>query len=366
MENILDTCKLELTQVDEVWPNLYIGNVWAAKDKRALQSLGITHILNAAHGKHNVCTGPSYYSDTKVTYHGVEAFDSPAFDMSPFFYSAAQFIKAAVSTPGGKVFVHCAMGLSRSATLVLAFLMLHEDMSLVEAIKAVSEHRNVSPNSGFLSQLRELDMRLASERETSVRQSLKLGNQVREKPEDTPCKKRREEISSQNIVIHTKQCLKKNSMKNTHVNEVWPGVYIGDEKTALDRYTLEKMGMTHILNAAAGKWNISTGPEYYSDMNIEYYGVEADDLPSFNLSEFFYPAAKFIDGALSRPENKLLVHCVMGRSRSATLFLAYLMIYKNMTIVDAVNHVIEHRCILPNRGFLKQLRQLDIDLQLQR
>ncbi|XP_069044981.1 dual specificity phosphatase 29 [Lepisosteus oculatus] len=152
----------------------------------------------------------------------------------------------------------------------------------------------------------------------------------------------------------------------THVNEVWPGVYIGDEKTALDRYTLEKMGMTHILNAAAGKWNISTGPEYYSDMNIEYYGVEADDLPSFNLSEFFYPAAKFIDGALSRPENKLLVHCVMGRSRSATLFLAYLMIYKNMTIVDAVNHVIEHRCILPNRGFLKQLRQLDIDLQLQR
>lgn len=27
LENILDTCKVELTQVDEVWPNLYIGNV---------------------------------------------------------------------------------------------------------------------------------------------------------------------------------------------------------------------------------------------------------------------------------------------------------------------------------------------------
>ncbi|MBN3312303.1 DUPD1 phosphatase, partial [Atractosteus spatula] len=153
----------------------------------------------------------------------------------------------------------------------------------------------------------------------------------------------------------------------THVNEVWPGVYIGDEKTALDRYTLEKMGMTHILNAAAGKWNMSTGPEYYSDINIEYYGVEADDVPSFNLSEFFYPAAKFIDGALSRPENAMKVN--IARDDEDLLFaqsLAYLMIYKNMTIVDAVNHVIKHRCILPNRGFLKQLRQLDIDLQLQR
>lgn len=27
LELILDSCKLELTPVDEVWPNLYIGNV---------------------------------------------------------------------------------------------------------------------------------------------------------------------------------------------------------------------------------------------------------------------------------------------------------------------------------------------------
>lgn len=63
---------------------------------------------------------------------------------------------------------------------------------------------------------------------------------------------------------------------------------------------------------------------------------------------------------------KVLVHCVMGRSRSATLVLAYLMIYKNMTVVDAIEQVCRHRCILPNRGFLKQLRELDIALALQR
>lgn len=64
--------------------------------------------------------------------------------------------------------------------------------------------------------------------------------------------------------------------------------------------------------------------------------------------------------------DKVLVHCAMGRSRSATLVLAYLMIYKNMTVVDAIEQVSRHRCILPNRGFLKQLRELDIALALQR
>ncbi|XP_061083617.1 dual specificity phosphatase 29-like [Conger conger] len=153
----------------------------------------------------------------------------------------------------------------------------------------------------------------------------------------------------------------------THVNEVWPNTFLGDEKTALERENLEKMGVTHILNAAEGKWNnVATGPRYYSDMSVEYYGVVAEDIPTFSLSPFFYPAAQFMERALSEPQNKLLVHCVMGRSRSATLLLAYLMIHRGMTVVQAIQHVKERRCILPNRGFLKQLRQLDIQLQQQR
>lgn len=60
----------------------------------------------------------------------------------------------------GKVFVHCAMGLSRSSTLVLAYLMIHVNMTLADAIKAVSANRNISPNAGFLEQLRELDKEL--------------------------------------------------------------------------------------------------------------------------------------------------------------------------------------------------------------
>uniref|UniRef100_A0A3B3ZI48 Dual specificity protein phosphatase n=1 Tax=Periophthalmus magnuspinnatus TaxID=409849 RepID=A0A3B3ZI48_9GOBI len=161
--------------------------------------------------------------------------------------------------------------------------------------------------------------------------------------------------------------LNRGSVAYTHVNEVWDNVYIGDEETARDKYKLKALGITHILNAAEGTWNsVDTGAGYYSDMDIVYYGVVAEDTTTFDLSQYFHSAASFIDKTLSNPQNKLLVHCVMGRSRSATLFLAYLMICRNMTVVDAIETVKKRRRIIPNWGFLKQLRELDMQLQEKR
>jgi hypothetical protein len=59
-----------------------------------------------------------------------------------------------------------------------------------------------------------------------------------------------------------------------------------------------------VLNAAHGRWNVDTGPDYYRDMAIEYHGVEADDVPTFDLSVFFYSAAAFIDAALRSDHSK--------------------------------------------------------------
>lgn len=64
----------------------------------------------------------------------------------------------------GKVFLHCAMGVSRSGALVLAYLMICQGLRLVEAILAVRLTRDIGPNSGFLEQLRQLDMSLSPQR----------------------------------------------------------------------------------------------------------------------------------------------------------------------------------------------------------
>ncbi|KAM6186714.1 dual specificity protein phosphatase 13A isoform 3-T3 [Rhynchocyon petersi] len=152
-----------LTHIDEVWPNLFLGDAYAARDKSKLTQLGITHIVNAAAGKFQVNTGAKFYRGMPLEYYGIEADDNPFFDLSVYFLPVARYIRAALSAPQGRVLVHCAMGVSRSATLVLAFLMLYENMTLVEAIKAVQAHRDICPNSGFLRQLQVLDNRLGRE-----------------------------------------------------------------------------------------------------------------------------------------------------------------------------------------------------------
>lgn len=59
-----------------------------------------------------------------------------------------------------KILVHCAVGVSRSASLVLAYLMINHHLPLVEAIKTVKERRWIFPNRGFLKHLRNLDVQL--------------------------------------------------------------------------------------------------------------------------------------------------------------------------------------------------------------
>ncbi|XP_028614436.1 dual specificity protein phosphatase 13 isoform X1 [Grammomys surdaster] len=152
-----------LTHINEVWPNLFLGDAYAARDKSRLIQLGITHVVNVAAGKFQVDTGAKFYRGTPLEYYGIEADDNPFFDLSVYFLPVARYIRDALNTPRSRVLVHCAMGVSRSATIVLAFLMIFENMTLVDAIQTVQAHRDICPNSGFLRQLQVLDNRLRQE-----------------------------------------------------------------------------------------------------------------------------------------------------------------------------------------------------------
>uniref|UniRef100_A0A8C5M5K3 Dual specificity protein phosphatase n=1 Tax=Leptobrachium leishanense TaxID=445787 RepID=A0A8C5M5K3_9ANUR len=148
-----------------------------------------------------------------------------------------------------------------------------------------------------------------------------------------------------------------------HVDEVWPRLYLGDQEIAANRGELIQLRITHILNATHSRWR---GAEGYEGMNISYMGIDAQDSPTFDMSVHFYTAADFIHNALRDKGGKILVHCAVGVSRSATLVLAYLMIHHDMTLVDAITTVKDRRGIIPNRGFLRQLINLDNTLKRNR
>ncbi|XP_049457038.1 dual specificity protein phosphatase 13-like [Epinephelus fuscoguttatus] len=162
LEEVLYSATSSCRHGDEVWPNLYLGDMFMSHDKLGLWQLGVTHVLNASHGK-LYCKGSDDFYGTTVKYYGVPANDLPTFDLSPFFYPAAEFIHQAL-TSGGKVFVHCAVGVSRSAALVLAYLMIHHHLSLLSSVRCVQQKRWIFPNRGFLQQLIALDRKLQDER----------------------------------------------------------------------------------------------------------------------------------------------------------------------------------------------------------
>ena len=60
----------------------------------------------------------------------------------------------------GKVFVHCVQGMSRSATLVLAYLMVKCHMTVQDATRLVRSKREIFPNPAFLQQLCDLNEKL--------------------------------------------------------------------------------------------------------------------------------------------------------------------------------------------------------------
>jgi len=59
----------------------------------------------------------------------------------------------------------------------------------------------------------------------------------------------------------------------------------------------------------------------------------------------------------------LLVHCQMGKSRSVSFIIAYLMKYMRMKFDDALLYLKRiRRTAFPNRGFINQLKEYEKEL----
>jgi len=150
-------------------------------------------------------------------------------------------------------------------------------------------------------------------------------------------------------------------------DEVFPGILVGDKGAACNRYYLCKLGVTHVLNAAEGQKNgtVDTCQDYYEPWGITYKGLKLLDVPQTNIALHFNDVTEFIDKALDGG-GKVLVNCEMGMSRSSTCVLAYLMLRHKMTAGEALSKVRKHRYVRPNKGFLRQLDELDTKLKTER
>jgi Leucine-rich repeat (LRR) protein len=148
----------------KITDNIYLGCMQAALNKKGLKALGITHILNAAN--------PVITYERKFTYLVLGMRDHSFENLLCKVPQATGFMEEAISN-GGKVLVHCMAGVSRSASMVIAYLMTRENMSYNEAFDMVKQKRScINPNEGFKAQLKQLDAYMKNKRDFQESQEL--------------------------------------------------------------------------------------------------------------------------------------------------------------------------------------------------
>lgn len=151
LSNILHRMDFQLgpISIDMIENNLYLGGLAAAKDLGTLNKYKITHILTI-----DTCPLPRLITDMKqfVTKY-IQLSDQPKEDLLSFFDETDLFIKEGLSK--GAVLIHCYFGVSRSATVIIAYTMKKYGITYDEAYERVKAKRHiVYPNQGFVSQLK--------------------------------------------------------------------------------------------------------------------------------------------------------------------------------------------------------------------
>ncbi|CAA7012968.1 unnamed protein product [Microthlaspi erraticum] len=139
-------------------------------------------------------------------------------------------------------------------------------------------------------------------------------------------------------------------------SQIEEGLYLGSVAAASNKNVLKSYNVTHILTVAS-----SLRPAHPDD--FVYKVVKVVDKEDTNLGIYFDECVEFIDEA-KRQGGSVLVHCFVGKSRSVTIVVAYLMKKHGMTLNQALEHVKSKRPVAsPNAGFIRQLQDLDKSLQ---
>ncbi|CAH1369393.1 dual specificity protein phosphatase MPK-4-like [Tenebrio molitor] len=143
-----DDWSLSPISIDLIEPKLYLGGLSAAKDIHTLTKHKITHILTI-----DTCPLPRKILELKhVTTKYIQLSDQPKEDLLSHLDDTEAFILEGISK--GAVLVHCYFGVSRSATVIIAYIMKKYHLSYKEAFEKVKIKRSiVYPNQGFVSQL---------------------------------------------------------------------------------------------------------------------------------------------------------------------------------------------------------------------
>lgn len=143
-------------------------------------------------------------------------------------------------------------------------------------------------------------------------------------------------------------------------SQITDQLYIGNLSSVMNLDSMKANQFTHVLSIMNGGYAVY--PEHFT-----YKVIHINDDPWVAIEKYFEESIQFIGSCLEKKENKLIVHCHQGVSRSVSIVVAYLLWKKNNVekilqndVADEVQHMIQfvhskRNVANPNIGFVNAL-----------
>ncbi|KAM8848695.1 protein phosphatase Slingshot homolog 3 isoform 1-T1 [Synchiropus picturatus] len=161
IDNEILVTMAQMDKPSKIFDYLYLGSEWNAANFEELQKNNVGYILNVTREIDN-------FFPESFTYMNIRVYDVEATDLLAHWPDTYNFINTARKS-GQAVLVHCKMGVSRSASTVIAYAMKQQRWPLDVALSYVQERRSVvKPNEGFLRQLQTYSGMLTASRNSAL------------------------------------------------------------------------------------------------------------------------------------------------------------------------------------------------------
>jgi protein-tyrosine phosphatase len=149
---------MSTSTISKVYPHVFIGNKNAIIGREdILEKNKIQIVISALTEEEYNMYMIAEQDFENVDWHCLIIDDDQHEEIQEHFPAITKLLTNAVNN-GVNVLVHCAAGVSRSATLVLAYIMTENNMKFDDALKYVRKNRpEVEPNSGFERRLYQLE-----------------------------------------------------------------------------------------------------------------------------------------------------------------------------------------------------------------
>lgn len=151
----------ELSSLSQYWTfidtpthiidNIFIGSAYNAANYNSLSENNFGLIINMTHDLSNHYTSEYIYKNFPIN-------DNDEENIDIYLDTAYDYIEEYNKNTTKNILVHCYMGKSRSASIVIYYLIKKYNYTLDDAIKYIKDKRNiVNPNVNFVMQLKEHD-----------------------------------------------------------------------------------------------------------------------------------------------------------------------------------------------------------------